>query len=52
MSESRTTIKLPPDLYERIRQLAERERRSMHSCMLWLLDRGLAVVDQDQEAGR
>jgi predicted transcriptional regulator len=42
---TRMTIRLPDDLYERLKRAAERERRSAHAQMLAYIERGL---DQDK----
>jgi hypothetical protein len=45
--ESRMTVRLPGDLLTRLRSAAERDRRSVHAEILWLLEHALA----DQPAG-
>ena len=35
------TLRIPPELYEQIKQAAERNRRSIHSEILWLIEQGL-----------
>jgi len=52
MSDKRTSIRLPDELHERVRQVAERDRRSVHAELLWLIERGLEEADQDQEGSR
>jgi predicted transcriptional regulator len=47
--ETRTTIRLPADLHERLRRAAERDRRTVHAEMLYLIERGL---DQDERQPR
>jgi predicted transcriptional regulator len=47
MNETRTTLRLPDDLRDRVRRLAERDRRSVHAELLWLIER--AAEDQEQE---
>jgi hypothetical protein len=44
--EARMTVRLPGDLLDRLRTAAERDRRSVHAEILWLLERGL-----DEPAG-
>lgn len=39
------TVRLPDALLARLRQAAERDRRSVHAEMLWLLERALDGVD-------
>lgn len=36
-----TTLRLPDNLYDRIRAVAELDRRSVNSELVWLLERGL-----------
>lgn len=40
--EAKTNLRLPEGLYERIRQLAERERRSINSQMVVMLEEAFA----------
>lgn len=48
--EVNMTIRLKPDLHDRLTRAAERDHRSKHAQMLVYIERGL---DQDeQEAGR
>jgi hypothetical protein len=42
----RFVLRLPPDLHDRLKALAARERRSLHSQILYLLQR---AIDADQE---
>jgi predicted DNA-binding protein len=41
-SERRTTLRLPEEMQERVKALADRERRSIHAQLLTLIERGLA----------
>jgi len=43
--EIKMSIRLRPELHERLKQAAERDHRSMHAQMLALIERGL---DQDE----
>jgi predicted transcriptional regulator len=43
----KTTIRLPDDVAERLKEAAERDRRSVHAQMLVYIERGL-----EQEAPR
>jgi predicted transcriptional regulator len=45
MDETKTTIRLPHDLDRRLKEAAERNRRSVHAQMLVYIERGL---DQDR----
>jgi hypothetical protein len=38
---TRYTIRLPNDLYDRIKAAAEADRRSAHEEILWLLEKAL-----------
>lgn len=40
--EAKTNLRLPEELYERIRQLAEQERRSINSQMVIMLEEAFA----------
>ena len=42
----RFVLRLAPELHDRLRALAARERRSLHAQILYLLERAL---DMDQE---
>jgi len=42
----RFVLRLPPDLHDRLKALAARERRSLHGQILYLLQR---VIDSDHE---
>lgn len=45
------TLRLPADLYEPIAEMAQRERRSLHNQVLYLLDRALeSIEDADDRA--
>jgi hypothetical protein len=39
------TLRLPPELYEPIAGMAERERRSLHNQVLYLLDQALEAME-------
>lgn len=52
MIDTRTTLRLPPELDRRVRQLADRERRSIHAQLLVLIERGLEAGQRDQEEDR
>jgi hypothetical protein len=39
------TLRLPPDLYEPISAMADRDRRSLHGQVLYLLDRALEIYE-------
>jgi predicted transcriptional regulator len=41
MSETRTTVRLPEDLQKRLKEAAERNRRSVHAQILVCIERGL-----------
>jgi plasmid stability protein len=43
----RTTVRVPDDLYARIRAAAARQHRSIHGQMLAMLERALADEKQD-----
>lgn len=43
------TLRLPPELYEPIASLAERERRSLHGQVLYLLDRALEAIEDAED---
>ncbi len=49
MTETRTTIRLPEGLHNRVRRLADRQRRSVHAELLWLIERGLEAEEKTQE---
>jgi hypothetical protein len=40
------TIRLSPELHERLDQAAQRDRRSMHAQMITYIERGLAADDR------
>ena len=52
MAELRTTIRLPDDLHGKVRELAERERRSVHAELLWLIERGILCEEEDHQKGQ
>ena len=35
------TVRIPDDLYDTVKAAAERERRSINSELLWLIEKGL-----------
>lgn len=45
----RFALRLPDDLHEQLKEVAEGERRSLHAQILWLLERGLEGTDGGQE---
>ena len=49
MAEVRTNLRLPEELYDQIKHLAEQERRSINGQMIVLLE---AAVTQIQQAPR
>ena len=54
MGDTRTTIRLPADLHARVKELAERDRRTVSAEMVWLIERGLQADDawqQDRKKG-
>jgi hypothetical protein len=46
----RFTLRLPEDLLARIKTAAEGDRRSIHSQILWLIERGLDRERPDSRA--
>ena len=55
MDDIRTTVTLPPDVHQRVKELAARERRTFSGQLLWLVERGLAVEEawqQERQKGR
>lgn len=42
------TLRIPDDLYARIKQAAEQDRRSIQGQMLWLIDRSLAHREEGE----
>lgn len=50
MGDTRTTITLPASLHEQVKRLAERERRTFNGQVIWLVERALEDIDQDQGA--
>jgi hypothetical protein len=45
-----TTLRLPDGLYDRIRAVAELDRRSVNSELVWLLERGIDCQEGRPEA--
>jgi predicted transcriptional regulator len=45
MGDTRTTIVIPEALHDRVKSLAERDRRSVHQELLWLIEQ--AAKDQE-----
>ena len=43
-------VRLPPDLHERLKAAAKRERRSMASQIIVMLEQGIAQVEKEDEA--
>jgi len=43
------TLRLPLELYEGIAALAERERRSLHNQVLYLLDQALEAIEDAED---
>jgi CopG-like RHH_1 or ribbon-helix-helix domain, RHH_5 len=39
---------MPGDVYERVKELAERERRNFSGQVVWLVERALEAEDKDQ----
>jgi predicted transcriptional regulator len=52
MDETRTTIRLPAGLHDRVRRLAGTDRRSVHAELLWLIERALDEEDKIREEGQ
>jgi predicted transcriptional regulator len=48
MSDTRTTIVIPQALHDRVKRLAERDRRSVHQELLWLIEQ--AARDQEESS--
>ena len=46
---TRFTVRMPDDLMERLRQLAERNRRSIHAELLTRLEHGIRAASTDQQ---
>ncbi len=44
------SLRLPDELYEKLRWLAYKERRSQHSIILQILEKALAKVEVPEEA--
>jgi predicted DNA-binding protein len=44
----RTSVRLPEDMRQRVQKVAEREMRSVHSTLVWLIARGLDAVEDEQ----
>jgi hypothetical protein len=42
----RFLLRLPPELHERLRLLAARERRSLHAQILYLLERAMEDANE------
>lgn len=38
LDRERITLRIPLDLYERVRQAAEKERRSINEQIIWMLE--------------
>ncbi len=43
------TLRLPVELYEPIAQMAQRERRSLHNQVLYLLDRAVEAIEEAED---
>lgn len=43
------TLRLPAELYEPIAQMAQRERRSLHNQVLYLLDRAIEAAEDAED---
>ena len=43
------TLRLPPELYEPVAQMAQRERRSLHNQVLYLLDRAIESIEDTED---
>jgi hypothetical protein len=46
----RFLLRLPPDLHERLRLLAARERRSLHGQILYLLEQAMEEANEGKAA--
>jgi hypothetical protein len=46
MAEIKQTVRLSPELHERLGQAAQRDRRSMHAQMIIYIERGLVADDR------
>ena len=46
----RFLLRLPPDLHERLRRLAVRERRSLHGQILYLLEQAVEESNEGKAA--
>ena len=46
-----TRVRIPTTLYERIKALAQQERRSINSQMLVLLERAVRLAEQERSSG-
>ena len=44
----RISLRLPDDLHQRAKEASERDRRSLHSELLYLIERGLGEVGQGE----
>lgn len=52
MNGSFTTIRIPSDLHERLKQQAERDRRTVGAELAWLLEHALDDEEQAHRQGR
>ncbi len=48
----RASLRLPDELYEKLRWLAYKDRRSQHAILLDILEKALANVEVPEEARR
>jgi hypothetical protein len=48
-TEKSFTLRLPPELFEPIEAMAERERRSLHGQVLYLLDRAIEALENAED---
>jgi predicted transcriptional regulator len=46
---TRFTVRMPDDLMARLRELAERNRRSVHAELLTRLEHGIQAASTDQQ---
>jgi predicted transcriptional regulator len=51
-AETRTTIRLAPDVLSRVKEMAKREHRSTHAQLLVLIERGIRAEEEDQKGTR
>lgn len=49
-TDTQVNIRIPPDMRERIRQMAETNRRSVNSEIVHILDRALAAEETESPA--